>query len=454
METLTLASATTPQRAVRCHTPSVYLSGQRSRRLAVESWQVLPAPVFGLAKLRWLPSAEMPPEGRIEDIMALPPVGTEILIRPAAGSGGGEFPGIICAHHVEATENGEILIAEARHVLAQRLSTRLASRWHLIAGTLTEAKPTNVTFNGGSDTYASPALFEFNKRSARAFDASASAQKWSAADALGYLIATAVPQYVETPGIEELEQLAGGIALGTLDVTGKTAAEALVEVAHRAGIEIRASRHGLGIVFFRPGRDGRHGPVRLQKAGQSLWPDKTNLWRGRISFRRRPARRQIIAFGERKRYESTFQLKAGWDASLEGSRWRDFVRSESENWPQLANVYRKWVLNEHGWYNSSPWQLDVHDFSTVSGDDFCLHVPRRFLPCLSTDPVGSSLGSSSSFAAKAAVTGSGGRCRCGRQVTSAQYAWEVTACPVIFSRPRWKTRSKCASLPPSRPMHD
>jgi hypothetical protein len=100
----------------------------------------------------------------------------------------------------------------------------------------------------------------------------------------------------------------------------------------------------------------------------------------------------VLALGDHKRYESTFQAVRGWDPSLQSSRWRDFVRSESPNWPLLADVYRKWVLNEHDWYGQGPWNLPAYDFSSISAADFVLNAPRRLLPCLSTNRTGASLG--------------------------------------------------------------
>jgi hypothetical protein len=353
---------------------------------------VLPAPFFGQAEMALHPSRLSAGKGRIEDLSELPPVGARILIRPAQSSGGAEFQGIITAHRVELTENSEILVAEADHLLRHLLSSKLMTRWEMVGQEAVEVPAERIRFNTGQTCLASASTIEVRKRSARIFDSSTSSHRWSVADALGYLIAATVPEDVESPGLDELEQLTAHAELGELDITGKTAAEALVEVAHRGGLELRASREGIGLVLYRPGRDGRRSSVCLQSPGESLFPARSNFWRGSLRLRRRPSRRTVTALGERKRYESTFQLKGGWDESLETPRWRDFTRSESETWPQLANVYRKWVLNEHGWYCPAPWQLDVYDFSSISADDFLVLAPRRFIPCLSADRTGTSLG--------------------------------------------------------------
>ena len=165
-----------------------------------------------------------------------------------------------------------------------------------------------------------------------------------------------------------------------------------MKVAQRGGLAVRSAREGLGLVFYQPGRGGRRRNIRLQRGGSSLALHKSNLWRGQITFHKRPSRRGVIALGEHKHYESTFQLQPGWDTTRETSRWRDIVRSQSPDWVSVANVYRKWVLNEHGWYCDGPWNLQAHDFSDISETDFPLRVARTFLPCLSRDIAGGSMG--------------------------------------------------------------
>ena len=392
MYTLTLTPSAASNTVIKCRPARVYVGGERRREFKVLTLEALPAPLFGHARLALCPSRLSGTKGRIENIGALPPVGTRVLICPAHGSGGYEFPGVITGHHAEITEDRESLIAEADHLLAAMLAGKLASRWQVAGNEPAEIQQSQVAFNGSRSALASEATFEIGTRQTRVFDSGTSAREWSVADALGYLIATAVPQDVEAPSMEELAWLAGDIPLGRLVVTGKGTAEALVEAARRGGLEIRASREGLGLVFYRPGYQGRVSSVCLQCPGESLLPARSNLWQGRIILRRRPSRPTVMALGGHKRYESTFRLQRGWNPALQTSRWRDFVRSESGNWPQLANVYRKWVLNEHGWYSRSPWDLDVYDFWSISTQDFLFHAPHRFLPCLSTDHTGNSLG--------------------------------------------------------------
>lgn len=193
------------------------------------------------------------------------------------------------------------------------------------------------------------------------------------------------------PDDDELQFLAGGIDLGEYNGRSKTLPEVLCDIAHRGGLEVRPNRFGRGFVLYRPGAHGRRGRLGLQSAGQSLSSSRTNLHSAKITFSRRPSQRPVRVIGGIKQYESTFELQPGWDSSLETSDWRDFVRSSSENWSELSRVFRRWVLNEHGQYNEQ-FGLTRHDFSGVSAADFTARKARRFLPCLSLDEQGNSMG--------------------------------------------------------------
>jgi hypothetical protein len=132
--------------------------------------------------------------------------------------------------------------------------------------------------------------------------------------------------------------------------------------------------------------------VRLAPAGSSVSVGNSNLWKTQIHIDQRGSSRPVLALGGKKRYEVTVELKKGWDGGLETARWRDFATSLSDDWPGRCDVYRKWVLNEHGWYSAGPWNLPLYSFVDISLADFGSISPRRFLPCLSTDRQGNSLG--------------------------------------------------------------
>ncbi len=390
MATLTVSRI--PRRAtiLRPVLPAVYVDGKRERNLKVLTWEAMGPPVFGRVVVLLHRSAQPTRAVRMEHADELPPIGAAVLIRPKGLHEAIDFQGVVTAHRLELDADGEHLAVEVEHRLSQALSAAITTRWHLVDGGPEAVSNTRVRFN--EDGLASAAPNQLGGRWARLFEASASARRWTVADALAYIIATAVPLNVRAPSLSQLQYLAGGIDPGTVEITGLTVAEALARVAARAGLEIRACRQGLGVEVYRPGASGRSADVALQRAGGRFDPSHTNLWRGQVVIHRRPARRPVLALGAVKRYESTFTFARGWDPGLETARWRDFVRGHSPNWPLLADVYRKWVFNEHGWYCVAPWNLAVGDFTAISSEDFLLCRPRRLLPCLSCDLNGASLG--------------------------------------------------------------
>ncbi len=392
MPSLRLASLPETATTIKCRLARVYVDGQQRRDLVVLSWEEAEAPRFGKVALALRSQATTLDSKRIQDLTALPPMGSEILIVPADITVGKSFRGIVSGHKARFSESDETLVAEVDHYLMLTLSVAIQSRWHIEQGGPVEIDNANATFNTGPETLASQETVTIKFRQARLFDATASAKRWSVADALGYLIATNIPADIEVPTQNELDSLAGDIDLGTVNVSEMTVVEAMVKVAQRGGLRLRSASRGSGLVVYRPGKDGQDRSVMLQPFGSDLSLRKSNLWRGQLVFRRRPSRRSVLALGEYKQYESTLTLSKGWDPSLETARWRDFVRSESTAWSAVADVYRKWVLNEHGRYCTSPWNLTAHDFSSISSDDFLVLTPRKFLPCLSTDVTGQSLG--------------------------------------------------------------
>ncbi|MCJ7545017.1 MAG: hypothetical protein MUP47_10750 [Phycisphaerae bacterium] len=390
MATLTLGPTPHTDTILQPILPRVYVDGRRQRDLKVLTWDVLGPPTFGRVVLLLHRSAQPTRAVRMEEAGELPPIGASVVVRPGGLEGAVDFQGVVMAHHLELAEDGEHLAVEVEHRLAQALSGTLSSRWHLVEGHAQVLPNTRVRFN--QDALASATRHQFGGCSARLFDASASARRWTVADALAYIIATAVPVNVRAPNRWELESLAGGLDVGMVEITGLTVAEALTRVAARAGLEVRSARQGVGVECYRPGVSGPPSNITLQRAGAALDPSHTNLWRGQVVIRRRPARRPVLALGATHCYESTFTLAPGWNPALQTARWRDFVRSHSPNWALLADVYRKWVLNEHGWYSVAPWLLPAGDLAAISADDFPLCRPRRLLPCLSCDLNGASLG--------------------------------------------------------------
>lgn len=388
MSVLTLPARRCESSVVPAVAPEVFLDGRRRRDLEVLSLERLEAPHFARATLAVRPPAD-PGLAAADWPDALPAPGAAVSIRTASGTDDGAILMEVVSHSLRTGPGGRVAEVGVLHRLAGLLERRLADRWELRGGEPVHLEPARVRMNvpGG---WTSPALTVLNGRAATLFS-TAEEGRWSVGQALLYLFAAAVPLDVDLPSTLRALHLAGGVDLGPIDLTGASVGEAVVRVADRAGLAIRAAADGLGILLEAPGT-GRRRSVRLQPCGESVTPAGSTLLSGRVDWPRRPGRRGVLALAARKRYEVTLALRPGWDAALESPRWRDFLRAESPDWPLLRDVFRRWVLNEHARYAGAPWNLPVFDFAAVEPDDFRLRRPRRLLPCLSAGEDGESLG--------------------------------------------------------------
>jgi hypothetical protein len=379
MQTVTIQPQDYFSGVVPCDSARVYVNGRRRRELQVLSWQCDPAPKFGRVRLAVRETLSVVRQAGLHQSSRLPEVGSEVLVVPALGFGAAEFSGLVVQHDVFSSEAGERMVAVVEHKLISKTRATLLGRWERSGDDVIHAANKPLYFNTSSATLAGRWEQTFNGRGAPAFDA-VEGRRWSAAGALAYLIAAALPADVETPSYAELDRLAGAIDLGAFDATGLSLAEALSDVAHRGGLEVRAARTGLGIVIYRPGRDGRKSNVRLQLSGTDLNAAETNVSGGRIVAGRQPSRPPVRVVGAAKRYEATFVLQTGWNTETASLRWRDSVRGEAENWHERQTVYRRWVLNEHARYENVP----AFDAATL-GEDFLVRRARKFEACISTN---------------------------------------------------------------------
>ena len=395
MTRLLVHSAPPCPNVIRASTVFVYVDGQRRRDLHAESWTSGPAPRFGRAEFT-LASAARGILGMGEQA-AFPAIGSRIQISLLPALRYVVFDGFVTKHRLGIGPDAEQLGIGAEDVLAARLGVPVVGRWEVSEGSPVHVPIGKCVFNANPDGLASSDGHPLGNAVVRVFDSSGDGQPWSVADILRYLLAAHVGGEVEVAGLEELDAGANGIFPARVSLTGLSAAQALARVCGLAALAVRGSalRDGGGapaLVFYRPGRTGPRRTVRLQPAGQVLDSRRTDLWAGRVEIRRRPARRGILALGSHKVYESTFELQPCWNPYLATYHHRDFVRSESADWPAMADVFRKWVLNEGGQYSDEPHELQPFDLATVSADDFLLRRPRGLLPCLSRDAAGRSLG--------------------------------------------------------------
>ncbi|MHC4457362.1 MAG: hypothetical protein ACYS0I_09770, partial [Planctomycetota bacterium] len=79
--------------------------------------------------------------------------------------------------------------------------------------------------------------------------------------------------------------------------------------------------------------------------------------------------------------------------SLEDTDYDKFSPSTNPNFYQVKDVYRKWCLNEAGYYTGQPYnQGEAFDFSKIFNSGNFSRRRRRFWPALTTDKQGKSLG--------------------------------------------------------------
>jgi hypothetical protein len=370
----------------RPQTLQVWVAGSHQPDLRVLSLEHKPGPHFDCCTIESISSSSSP----LTDAASLLPAVTAPveLVSDIAGT---VFAGKVALHQVKFTKQGQRLQAVAHCDLAGQLSQTIAGRYELVAGQAVFAGNTHCQFNSGPGSWASGELYTLAGRDVRIFSDGPTCRRWTVADALDYLLAAAAPKGIWTPSPDELQALAGDIDLGELNATGDSVGKVLSHIAGHGGLILSACRDGSGIIFSKPGS----GPVRnlqIQVPPSQFSPSQTNITHGQVEIaqpRRQPG---ILALGQRKQYEITVELSPGWDLTTQTQRWRNYTPSRSDNWPAMANVLRKWVLNEHGWYCGSPWNLPAYDFSQISQQDFTSRQPRKFQPCLSSDPVGQGLG--------------------------------------------------------------
>jgi len=87
--------------------------------------------------------------------------------------------------------------------------------------------------------------------------------------------------------------------------------------------------------------------------------------------------------------ESTFELVGGWDPALEGESSDTYDRALSADFAAFANVYRRWVLNEDGFYTGAPYERGpAFDLAALFDREPIAPTPLPFLDCVTLDDAG------------------------------------------------------------------
>lgn len=392
------------QMAVAAGRPAVFLDGRLCPFLEVAEIVRASSPEFGRAKLRYNQAAY--PEGenvspqRIETIAAM---GKPVIIHQLYDGGIGEvevasisiFEGQIEQIETRLDEDNESVEITARDFSA------VLERICVYGGRVSTGN-NDSRFLGGSDTVFNEdgqpnALKEpitYNGQSYTVFAADTScADYWSCAEVIIYLLSEhLVLGRLQIPDIRQLEAITNNHIVRDLDVTGLPLSKALQRCCDLVGVKFKFVPLGnttgpvQAIVFYHPGT-GREVELNCQPGGQCLSLSKTNVSAVHNKKNYWPVTHRFIGQGDLKEYEATFDLVKAWDSSLEGRDYEEYSPLSNENFNEVRDVYRKWCLNEAGDYDGQAF-----DFSQIFETDEYVERKRRFLPALTADGSGSSLG--------------------------------------------------------------
>jgi hypothetical protein len=384
---------------------SVYLDGKWCDFLVVENITLAAEPDFSQAVLSYYSADNslLP-----EEIASVVNCGQRIVIKSVYDSGIGVvrlkeipiFAGVIENIDIE-TGSGEQKIKIIAKDFSARLKRRTVHGRNVCQadGQSVFIAGADTVFNPSGNPNASNSDITQNGRGFRAFAMSDNEGKFfSCADAIYYLLCSYIPAgELIIPSSGQLKILTGGANIFDVDVQGQNLIEALRRCCKQAGLTFKfvpaAADTGAAeaIVFFKPD-NCREIELNCQWSGQRLDITKTNI--AEVSRGKYPhITNRYIVTGDYKIYEATFELVKGWDASLEGSDYNKFSPTTNENFNEVRDVWRKWVLNEAGDYSASPYnQGDAFDFSDIFESGSYIRRKRKFMSCLSCGQSGTSLG--------------------------------------------------------------
>jgi hypothetical protein len=174
---------------------------------------------------------------------------------------------------------------------------------------------------------------------------------WSVADALE-TVSVFAGLNLSLRGLPR--EVANAELLKEIDLT-KPIAAALTGILEPYGLVIQRDlmRQGVAVVERRAVRPiGQGRPIRAAWAhnGQPLG-DALKITADRPA----QAAQLWVARAGGWLVESTFDLVGGWDPALQGQPDSDYDKGASTDFATYANVYRRWVLNEDGFFTNPPY---------------------------------------------------------------------------------------------------
>lgn len=291
---------------------------------------------------------------------------------------------------------------------AMTLDRRVCGQQHLIDGDLVPLDGLELTFNAGGLGNRSAFQHDVEGRSRHLFVPADSdeAEAWTAAQAANYLISFYAGgggsggDLIELPDPGELATVFGNARCDDVTVEGLTLIDALDKLGRDRGVRtaVALGRRPGGEVSRRlvfAGRQfGRRTAFYHQMPGERFSLSGTAMSASAAEIQWQEAVAEVEIAGDVMCYESTFNLIPGWDRSLENRDREDYVRSGNADFDELADVFRRWVLNESGAYCGATYGggSAPYDLSGIFGTSDYVPRSRRFLPTISVNHTGESHG--------------------------------------------------------------
>jgi hypothetical protein len=309
------------------------------------------------------------------------------------------FEGRIVDVEMDFSPDGEVLQFEAEDLAAEVLRQRVGGqRIETAEGSAEAVAGLDLVFNPGGRPNASGVLYDPGDGDAYAIFAPASppgAVAWTLNEAVAYLLAEfAASDVWHVPSRGWIRQTLDAVPIRDVLIEGRLlgeAIEALLEpVGGRLLVDVEPGELGVSrsLSLWLPSR-ARSVSLAHQRVGDVFAPSATHFCDLGVRMHFAAAPRRYVGRGGPKRFESTFDLVAGWDDALASYDPDEFSPSANPNFKAVRDIFRKWVLNEAGEYSSEPYDRGpAPDLGGLFEEEPYVRCHRRFLPCLSRDALG------------------------------------------------------------------
>jgi hypothetical protein len=348
---------------------------------------------------------------RLEDLAALIQPGETVTARLLRGGvlpGASRwdlvlFEGRIGRIEMSLGTEGEALHFQAEDLAAEVLRRRIGGQRIRTAGDSADlVSGLALVFNPDGQPNASPDLYDPGSGDPHTIFAAvplAGAVAWTLDEAVAYLLAEyGGSDIAGVPSPGEIRSAVGPLVIRDVRLEGRTLGEALEALLELAGcvLTVSAEPQESGVSrmleILAPGR-APAAWLAHQAVGDRFRPAATSFSDLQVAMHFEDTPRRYVARGDRKVYESTFDLVAAWDDSLATYDPDDFSPSLNPNFDGVRDVFRKWALNEAGEYSQAPYSRGAApDLGGLFEGAPYVRRHRRFLECLSRDGLGRSFG--------------------------------------------------------------